>query len=127
MTGACDSQRRVRRRRGDQIDEQLENIAASVESQIGESYRLGFVFNTLKERTDEVLGAFHDVLTSPAFRGRQDRSDAKHSCAAAFRGATTTRTVSRSANFPMRFTDRKHLMAGRWNTRRSTTSSATMS
>ncbi|MDP9054041.1 MAG: insulinase family protein [Acidobacteriota bacterium] len=52
---------------GDQIDEELENIAASVESQIGESY--GSVsFSTLKERTDEVLGMFHDVLTGPAFR-----------------------------------------------------------
>lgn len=52
---------------GDQIDEELENIAASVESQIAESY--GSVsFSTLKERTDEVLAAFHDVLTSPAFR-----------------------------------------------------------
>lgn len=52
---------------GDQIDEELENIAATVESQIGESY--GSVsFSTLKERTDEVLGTFHDVLTGPAFR-----------------------------------------------------------
>ena len=52
---------------GDQIDEDLENIAASVESQIGETY--GSVsFSTLKERTDEVLATFHDVLTGPAFR-----------------------------------------------------------
>jgi zinc protease len=52
---------------GDQIDEELENIAASIESQIGESY--GSVsFSTLKERTDEVLSTFHDVLTGPAFR-----------------------------------------------------------
>jgi zinc protease len=52
---------------GDQLDEDLENIAASVESQIGESF--GSVsFSTLKERTDEVLGAFHDVVTNPAFR-----------------------------------------------------------
>jgi zinc protease len=52
---------------GDQLDEELENIAASVESSIGESY--GSVsFSTLKERTDEVLAAFHDVLTAPAFR-----------------------------------------------------------
>jgi zinc protease len=52
---------------GDQIDVELENIAASVESQIGES--AGTVsFSTLKERTDEVLGVFHDVLTDPAFR-----------------------------------------------------------
>jgi zinc protease len=57
---------------GDQIDEDLENIAASVESQIGESF--GSVsFSTLKERTDEVLGTFHDVLTGPAFR--QDKLD----------------------------------------------------
>jgi zinc protease len=52
---------------GDQIDEQLENIAASVESSIDESF--GRVsFSTLKERTDEVLAVFHDVLTDPAFR-----------------------------------------------------------
>jgi zinc protease len=51
---------------GDQINEQLENIAASVESSISESF--GSVsFSTLKERTDEVLETFHDVLTSPAF------------------------------------------------------------
>jgi zinc protease len=57
---------------GDKIDEELENIAASVESQIGESY--GSVsFSTLKERTDEVLGTFRDVLTGPAFR--QDKLD----------------------------------------------------
>jgi zinc protease len=52
---------------GDQIDEQLENIAADVESEIGETS--GSVsFSTLKERTDEVMGMFHDVLTDPAFR-----------------------------------------------------------
>jgi zinc protease len=52
---------------GDQIDEALENIAASVESQISESYG-SISFSTLKERTDEVLATFHDVLTAPAFR-----------------------------------------------------------
>ncbi len=52
---------------GDQIDEELENIAASIESQIGESYG-SISFSTLKERTDEVLATFHDVLTAPAFR-----------------------------------------------------------
>ena len=57
---------------GNQLDEQLENIAASVESQISESY--GSVsFSTLKEKTDEVLATFHDVLTAPAFR--QDKLD----------------------------------------------------
>ncbi len=52
---------------GDQIDVQLENIAASVESEIGES-SASVTFSTLKERTDEVMGVFHDVLTDPAFR-----------------------------------------------------------
>lgn len=57
---------------GDQIDEQLENIAASVESRIEESF--GQVqFSTLKNTTDEVLGVFHDVLTQPEFR--QDKID----------------------------------------------------
>jgi zinc protease len=57
---------------GDQLDEDLENIAASVESQINESY--GSVsFSMLKERTDEVLGIFRDVLTGPAFR--EDKLD----------------------------------------------------
>jgi zinc protease len=57
---------------GDQIDEELENIAASVESQIGESFGSVNV-STLKERTDEVLSTFHDVLTGPAFR--EDKLD----------------------------------------------------
>ena len=52
---------------GDQLDEQLENIAASVETRIEESY--GQVsFQTLKNTTDEVMGVFHDVLTQPEFR-----------------------------------------------------------
>ncbi len=52
---------------GDQLDEELENIAASVESDIGESS--GSVsFSALKENTDEVLGIFKDVLTQPEFR-----------------------------------------------------------
>jgi zinc protease len=57
---------------GDQIDEQLENIAASVESSIDESFGR-VAFSTLKERTDEVLAVFHDVLTQPAFR--EDKID----------------------------------------------------
>jgi len=52
---------------GDQLDEKLENLAASVESDIGESY--GRVsFSALKENTDEVLSIFRDVLTSPEYR-----------------------------------------------------------
>ena len=52
---------------GDELDVQLENIAASVEAGIQETH--GSVsFSCLKENTDEVLGVFHDVLTSPEFR-----------------------------------------------------------
>jgi zinc protease len=52
---------------GDQIDEALENIAASVESGIGESS--GSVrFSALKENTDAVLLLFRDLLTAPEFR-----------------------------------------------------------
>ncbi len=57
---------------GDQLDQELENIAASVESQIGETS--GTVsFSCLKENTDQVLGIFRDFLTSPEFR--QDKVD----------------------------------------------------
>lgn len=57
---------------GDEINEQLENLAASVESSIGEtSGRVSF--NCLKENVDEVLAVFKDVLTAPEFR--QDKLD----------------------------------------------------
>ncbi|MBI3472886.1 MAG: insulinase family protein [Candidatus Solibacter usitatus] len=52
---------------GDALNEKLENIAASVESSIGESS--GRVsFSALKENADEVLAVFKDILTSPEFR-----------------------------------------------------------
>ncbi len=57
---------------GDQLDEQLENIAASVETSIDESFGSAS-FSCLKENTDEVLGVFHDLLSSPGFR--QDKID----------------------------------------------------
>ena len=57
---------------GDDLDVQLENIAASVETQIGESSGRAS-FSCLRENTDEVLAAFHDVLTEPAFR--EDKLD----------------------------------------------------
>jgi zinc protease len=62
----------TRAKTGDQLDTELENIAASVESSIGETS--GQVsFSALKENTDEVLGIFRDVLREPEFR--QDRID----------------------------------------------------
>jgi zinc protease len=52
---------------GDQIDEALENVAASIESSIGESS--GTVsFSCLKENKDQVLGLFKKILTAPEFR-----------------------------------------------------------
>jgi zinc protease len=57
---------------GDQLDVELENIAASVESSMGEtSASVGF--NALKETADMALGIFKDVLTDPGFR--QDKID----------------------------------------------------
>lgn len=55
---------------GDQIDEQLENVAASVESQIGESNGT-MSFSCLKENTAQVLQTFKDLLTSAEFRAEK--------------------------------------------------------
>src|SRR5580698_3019071 len=57
---------------GDQIDEELENVAASVESSMGETSAT-VSFSGLKESVDTALSAFKDVLTDPAFR--QDKID----------------------------------------------------
>ncbi|MCL5744879.1 MAG: insulinase family protein, partial [Acidobacteria bacterium] len=52
---------------GDQIDERLENVAASVESQIGETS--GQVsFFCLKENTPDVMKMFRDLMVAPEFR-----------------------------------------------------------
>ena len=57
---------------GDELDERLEGLAASVETDIGESSG-GAGFSCLSENTDAVLGWFRDVLTTPEFR--QDKVD----------------------------------------------------
>src|ERR1700728_1931040 len=59
-------------RTGDQIDQDLENVAASIESQIGESSGT-LSFSCLKENTDQVLALFRELLTAPEFR--QDKVD----------------------------------------------------
>ena len=67
VTGAVMRSGGTQSKTGDRLDEELENIAASVESDIGESH--GSVsFSALKENTGEVLGIFKDVLTQPEFR-----------------------------------------------------------
>jgi zinc protease len=57
---------------GDQLDEELENIAASVESSLGETSAT-VSFSALKESFDPVLAIFKGVLTEPEFR--QDKID----------------------------------------------------
>jgi zinc protease len=67
ITGAVLRSGGTKKLTGDQIDVMLENVAASVESEIGESS--GDVsFNCLKENLDLTLGIFHDLLTAPEFR-----------------------------------------------------------
>ncbi|MGH9658568.1 MAG: M16 family metallopeptidase, partial [Bryobacteraceae bacterium] len=70
LTGMVQRTGGTRQQTGDALDERLENIAASVESQIGESS--GTVsFSTLKENADEVLEIFRDLLTAPEFRSEK--------------------------------------------------------
>jgi len=57
---------------GDDIDEELEDVAASVESNMGET-SASVSFSGLKETGDQVLAVFKDVLTQPEFR--QDKID----------------------------------------------------
>ncbi len=57
---------------GDQIDERLENVAASVESQIGET-SAQVSFFCLKENTGDVMKMFRDLMAAPEFR--QDKLD----------------------------------------------------
>ncbi len=51
---------------GDELNERLENIAASIET-FGGSTSSGAFMNTLVEHTGEVLPLFADVLMNPAF------------------------------------------------------------
>ena len=62
----------TRTKTGDQIDEELENMAASVESSMGET-SASVSFSGLKETSDKVLQVFKEVLTDPEFR--QDKID----------------------------------------------------
>lgn len=72
LTGTVMRSGGTKLRTGDQLDEDLENIAASVESAIDETS--GEVsFSALTQNADKVLAVFHDVLTEPEFR--QERID----------------------------------------------------
>jgi zinc protease len=57
---------------GDQIDEELENMAASVESGMEET-SASMSFSALKENGDTVMRVFKEVMTAPEFR--QDKLD----------------------------------------------------
>lgn len=72
LTGTVMRSGGTKAKTGEQLDEALENIAASVETGIGESNgRVGF--STLKENVDQVLGIFQDVMMNAEFR--QDKLD----------------------------------------------------
>jgi zinc protease len=57
---------------GDQLDEDLENIAASVESGMDET-SASVSFSSLKETAPQVIQIFKEILTDPQFR--QDKLD----------------------------------------------------
>ena len=72
LTGQMMRSGGTKSRSGDDLDEDLESVAASVESSIGESN--GSVsFSCLKENVDQVMAIFKDVMTQPEFR--QDKVD----------------------------------------------------
>ena len=72
LTGSIMRSGGTKSKTGDQLDEDLESVAASVEASIGESS--GSVsFGCLKENADQVMAIFRDVLTQPEFR--QDKVD----------------------------------------------------
>src|SRR5262249_33933835 len=53
-------------RTAEQLDDQLDNIAAPLEVRVGDT-QTSAVFSALKENADEVLGVFSLILTAPAF------------------------------------------------------------
>jgi len=67
LTGTVMRSGGTKSKTGEQLDEQLENLAASVEAGIGESSG-SVTFSALRDNTDEVLAVFKEVLTSPEFR-----------------------------------------------------------
>jgi zinc protease len=62
----------IKDKTGDQIDEQLENLAASIESRSDDTSSQ-VSFSCLKENLDEVIGLFKEIVTGPEFR--QDKID----------------------------------------------------
>jgi zinc protease len=52
---------------GDDIDRELESLAATIETYIGQNSG-GFVSSMLKEDADRVLAILNDILVNPAFR-----------------------------------------------------------
>ena len=72
LTGSIMRAGGTKAKSGDQLDEELESVAASVEASIGESNG-NVSFSCLKENADLVMGIFKDVMTQPEFR--QDKVD----------------------------------------------------
>jgi zinc protease len=59
-------------RSGDEIDRELESLAATIETYIGQNSG-GFMASMLKEDVDRVLSILTDILVNPAFR--EDKID----------------------------------------------------
>jgi len=72
MTGAVLRTGGTTSKTGDQLDQELESMAASVETGIGETSGQASFF-TLKEHLDKVLAIYADIVRHPAFR--QERID----------------------------------------------------
>lgn len=84
----------------DQLNNELESIAASVETGINETYGSAS-FSCLKENTDQVLGDFADVLMHPAFREDKLQIDLMQE-----RGGIARRNDSASGVASQQFHDR---------------------
>jgi zinc protease len=67
MTGAVLRTGGTASKTGDEIDRELESLAATVETYIGQSSG-GFVASMIKEDVDRVLAILTDILVNPAFR-----------------------------------------------------------
>jgi zinc protease len=125
VTGSVIRSGGTKSKTGEQLDEQLENIAASVESNIGEtSGRVGF--SALRENLDEVLAVFQDVVMNAEFR--EDKiALVKQQLRSAISRRNDEAGDILGRNFAEIIYGRTTRTAGAWNTSTSIASSVTTS
>ncbi len=85
------------KRTGDEVDRVLEDLAASIESNIGEEVG-SIAFSALTEDIAPVLDSLHDIMTAPEFR--QDKIDLAKT---QLHGAVARRNDNLSAIAPREF------------------------